>query len=350
MKKKLSFIALGLGGIFILFFCGLFVYYTHLFKITPAPDNAPEMHIAFSTNDAYAHPLGVALTSLLWHNRDTKVHLYVMNETLSQAKKDELTKIVAYFPNADLTFLSVYIPDEFARYFTYLVYLSKDTFSRILLPELLPHLDKILYMDADIVFNGNLLPFYQTDVQGNALAGAKDGQEERQKKHFAKYHLSRYICAGTLLLNLDYMRTHAVSKRLFDFLYANLDNPLIKWPDQDAINIELNNEILQVDDIWLSDARMTRGFDTVVMHYAGNPKPWKEDHFQGFYWNAYNNMRHRILTQKNPHRGMVWDYTWMKITQAVFIPATFFAEAVQAPLINYIAKPFLYPILDWFRQ
>lgn len=55
--------------------------------------------------------------------------------------------------------------------------------------------DKLLYLDADILFNRDVQLLYGTDVEGYEYAAARD--------HYGKYLISRnYINAGVLLLNL----------------------------------------------------------------------------------------------------------------------------------------------------
>ncbi len=317
-NKKILWIPVVLVALFGVVLVGVYRWNYIRFNVSPVLRDMPEIHVAYSTNDTYAEYLGVSVTSLLWHNRSARVHVYVLNETLSAENKAYLSKVVTYFPNADLTFLPVSVPDEFGVLLDYLTYLSKDTFSRIFLPELLPHLDKILYLDVDVVVNGSLLPLYQTDISDKALGAVVDLNENTMLFLLKKYNLKQYVCAGELLMNLKYMRENRVSKRLYDFLYDNLNNPTIRWADQDAINIVLEHEIKRLPGIWFADARQRRGFDTVVLHYAAC-KPWKVDHMQGFYWDAYANMTKRILDGQNPYPLLIWDYTWLKLKQAAFV-------------------------------
>lgn len=59
--------------------------------------------------------------------------------------------------------------------------------------------DKILYLDADILFNRDISLLYETDVTGYEYAAARD--------HYGKYLINpHYINAGVLLFNLSEMR------------------------------------------------------------------------------------------------------------------------------------------------
>lgn len=59
--------------------------------------------------------------------------------------------------------------------------------------------EKLLYLDADIMFNRDIHLLYDTDVSGYEYAAARD--------HYGKYLVRPdYINAGVLLFNLKYMR------------------------------------------------------------------------------------------------------------------------------------------------
>lgn len=59
--------------------------------------------------------------------------------------------------------------------------------------------DKILYLDADILFNRDIALLYRTDIDGYEYAAARD--------HYGKYLISPgYINAGVLLLNMREIR------------------------------------------------------------------------------------------------------------------------------------------------
>ena len=59
--------------------------------------------------------------------------------------------------------------------------------------------DKLLYLDADIMFNRDIHLLYDIDVEGYEYAGARD--------HYGKYLINpNYINAGVLLFNLKKMK------------------------------------------------------------------------------------------------------------------------------------------------
>ena len=70
--------------------------------------------------------------------------------------------------------------------------------------ELLP--GKLLYLDADILFNRDIRLLYNIDVDGFEYAAARD--------HYGKYLINpNYVNAGVLLFNLSYMRETGILKK-----------------------------------------------------------------------------------------------------------------------------------------
>ena len=78
-------------------------------------------------------------------------------------------------------------------------YCSPYTLLR-LLADLVPGMpDKLLYLDADILFNSDIMQLYDIDVTGYEYAAARD--------HYGKYLIHpNYINAGVLLFNMQQMR------------------------------------------------------------------------------------------------------------------------------------------------
>lgn len=84
--------------------------------------------------------------------------------------------------------------------------------------------DKILYLDADIMFNRDIHLLYDTDVEGYEYAAARD--------HYGKYLISpNYVNAGVLLFNLAEMKRTGLLERA----RALIKTKKLVFADQSAI-------------------------------------------------------------------------------------------------------------------
>ena len=124
---------------------------------------------------------------------------------------------------------------------------------RCMLPELLPDLSKIVYLDADIFVNTDIKELWEFDISDYCLAGVAD--EGVIKFHipnilykYPKIDRNQYFNAGVLCMNLRKIKQIGNLRDLVvEFL---VNNPEATYPDQDAFNVLFHNNILYLDSSW----------------------------------------------------------------------------------------------------
>ena len=103
-------------------------------------------------------------------------------------------------------------------------YCSPYTLIRLLADRLGQLPDKLLYLDADIMFNRDITLLYDTDVSGVEYAAARD--------HYGKYLIyPNYINAGVLLFNMKYMKETGI----FAKAREELRRKKLTFADQSAL-------------------------------------------------------------------------------------------------------------------
>ena len=247
------------------------------------------INIAFCINDNYVEQLIVVLWSIMKNlttGRD--VNVWIVSSDMSDASKNYLRKLRLGFKNLHLNFLDI-DAKELAQLPRTIDYISAETYYRYLLPNLLPNVDKILYMDADIVVNGDISPLYDTDLANCYIAGAGDSYIAaiNHKPQIGLDNSELYVNAGVLLMNLKQMRTDNIPQKLIDTT-KNMASK-VKYQDQDIINIVCRGKILEFDSIYNYTSHnilkeKSKYKHAVVIHYTGKNKPWLSD--------SNNPMRH----------------------------------------------------------
>ena len=103
-------------------------------------------------------------------------------------------------------------------------YCSPYTLLRLFI-DMIPEIpDKILYLDADIMFNREIELLYDTDIEGYEYAAARD--------HYGKYLINpNYINAGVLLFNMKMCKETGLFKKA----RALIKEKKLLFADQDAI-------------------------------------------------------------------------------------------------------------------
>lgn len=122
---------------------------------------------------------------------------------------------------------------------------------RIFLPELLPDVSRVLYLDADLLVLDSLAPLFELDLAGRHAAAVTNVFERWHLDHPAKIGLPDgvpYFNAGVLLLNLDEMRGDGCDLRLVE--YARAHSHELPWLDQDVLNLVLGAGRLSLPPRW----------------------------------------------------------------------------------------------------
>lgn len=143
------------------------------------------------------------------------------------------------------------------------------TLIRLVLPELLPDEERCLWLDVDTICNRDIGPLLDMDLAGNLVAMTEEPQ--RSRVPFA-YHNS-----GVLLMDLKALRKTGVWK---DWVRIVNTRPL-SAPDQDAINLRCQCQILQIPAVWNAAICTAQPAAARIIHFAGtrewgNKPLWRE--------------------------------------------------------------------------
>ncbi|NIZ19669.1 glycosyltransferase family 8 protein [Entomospira culicis] len=203
--------------------------------------------IAYAIDDGYAKILLAQLIALYEHaNPETIYDLYILNGKLTKSHREAIVGLVAELnAQAQVTFLDVSFAQQQA--IPDIAPWGRETNYRGLLPEFLPHIEKILYLDADTFVLGDLSHLMHLDLEGYLFAATADYFATNrnvielgvQENNFAIEPIVRtfgYINAGVLLMNLAYWRAHQLQAHFISLLNIIKEKKMNALPDQDVLN------------------------------------------------------------------------------------------------------------------
>ena len=162
-------------------------------------------------------------------------------------------------------------------------------YARLLLSSMLPDLNKVIYLDCDLVVCKDLQSLWETNVNYMAVAMAPDLWYQ-DKGTLSRLGINNnYLNSGVIVMNLDYWRKHDVQNRLLAYI-IDKGNELI-YNDQDALNAILQDERRQLPVKYnvtpyhyhknldnypkeMQEERQEAIIDPVIFHYLGKIKPW----------------------------------------------------------------------------
>jgi lipopolysaccharide biosynthesis glycosyltransferase len=122
---------------------------------------------------------------------------------------------------------------------------------RILLPDLLGSLDRVLYLDVDTLVLDALAPLWETDLAGNYLAAVSNVFQPNhihRPKNLGMPPGQAYFNSGVLLMNLELMRADGCTEALREC--ARTRGAELEWPDQDALNLVLGARRVPLHPRW----------------------------------------------------------------------------------------------------
>ncbi len=236
-------------------------------------------NIVFAINDGYIKQLCVTITSII--NNNKHIHFHVISSDLSQDSKNAILHLL--HNRHDLLIDFIELDNKIFKGLKLNIdYISVETYFRYVIADILPKIDKCLYLDADLIVNGKLDDFYNTDLGNNYCAGVKDLYIEmlNYKKNINFNSDDLYINAGVLLLNLSKMRKDKISDVLIKNTIKFSDK--IEFQDQDIINITFKNHIISCDSIYNFTSQnvideWSKHRRACIIHYTGKRKPWNAD-------------------------------------------------------------------------
>lgn len=155
---------------------------------------------------------------------------------------------------------------------------TKYVLYRLLFPYIIQE-DKLLYIDADAIVNGDITEMYNMDMSDNLLAGVPDcgagADQYNLKAQIGMAEDELYINAGVALMNLAKMR----ELKLAD-IWVNLANTKrFHCQDQDIWNLTCRGRIKELDlayNVSVSTGMDIEAENIKICHYAGwaHDKPW----------------------------------------------------------------------------
>lgn len=258
-------------------------------------------NVLVTINRGYVKHFYVMLTSLL-DNTVTAVNVYVMHDDLTEQDEEDIRNRFSTV-SFSFIFMEKFFCDGFptTKRYPYTVYY------RIFAPLLLPKtLDRILYLDCDLIVHNSIDEFYDGDFKGNLLiACSHAGAFLRliNKIRLGGKKNSVYMNTGVLLMNLPLLRksidleqvkayTRRCKRRLIlfdqDILYALFGHRVLR---ENTLRYNLSDRQIfwhnrfhckKITAEWLEE-------NNVIAHYIGRNKPWRKGYkgILGKYYHEY---------------------------------------------------------------
>ncbi|KAK7685779.1 hypothetical protein QCA50_011125 [Cerrena zonata] len=202
------------------------------------------IHIAITADSAYAKAAAVAMRSSVIHTPG-RITFYVADLGLSEQEKNLLRNSLP--EDHDVTVVFISLTDGIHTH-------AGQTWAKIDMIPALP-IERVLYLDADILVRGNLRELWDIDLQGKHLAAAPDVGYPMGPDSVSK---SPYFNAGVLLIDLTQTRLSFP-----ELCRLASDMQRTKYLDQDVLNTHFCGKWLPLSLEWNA-----QGLGTYVKYHT----------------------------------------------------------------------------------
>lgn len=213
--------------------------------------------IVFACSENFVPYLSVAIQSIVDNaSNDRRYDIIVLTRDLSPTSMVTLTRqtknanVGIGFLDVDAALGDIKLPHH--------GHFRPETYYRLLAPQLLPNVDKAIYLDSDLIVDSDIAELYDYDIQGFKLGATRDadtlGQIDGYDATVGPYLHDElgmddphdYFQAGVLLMNLAELRRTVTAQ---EFLSISTER-MWRWLDQDVLNKVVNGEYVRIPMKW----------------------------------------------------------------------------------------------------
>lgn len=250
--------------------------------------------IVFAFDNNLILPACICISSLMMNAKeDTFYDIFILHSSKNELEKNELNKLSATYKNCKIQYKIV--DNTFDNAFE-IRGITAATYYRLLIPELIPEYDKVIYADVDIIFRMDLSELYKTEIGDNYIAATRElgmNFTEDGRKYIDSMSclcIGNYIQAGFIVMNNKVILKDNVHCKFIEWSKKKL-----RFQDQDILNIVCKDRIYILpleynmtdysymlamrNRILIKDLFSEKNINLAVsngnIHYNGH-KPWKK--------------------------------------------------------------------------
>jgi len=266
------------------------------------------LNILVTLDSNYINPLKVMLKSLFLNNQNEEFYIFLLHSSI---KPEEMEDINGFITKNGHRFLPIEIKGGDFRDAPIVMHYTKEMYYRLLAFKYLPvDVNKVLYLDPDILIINNIRTLYDIDLSGWLYAAAYHNRipvKEINKFRLMEYEIEEYFNSGVLLMNLKMQREKIKEKDIFEFVARH--KSILILPDQDILNSLFAKKIKKLDEILYNyDTRYYRRIlskgnvsmdyiinNTIILHFCGKKKPWGKN-YSGEFYSLYKHYERLAMT------------------------------------------------------
>ena len=266
--------------------------------------------VAIASNDNYFMPATVCMYSIVERTKSF-VDFFILSDGITADHQQQMKNALKTFDNCRITFVDM-TQYDLSR-FPNLLHFSTSSYSRFFIPEICTQYDKVIYTDADCVFNGDIAELFAVNLENYGLAATVEEigasrkevfNHQLRKKIFSIDQSHLYFQSGNMIINCAYWRKHDITAKLVDKAIQYHDK--LVAADLDAFNMVFANNYKKLHFKYgatvhrynhtQGNQEMIEGFkNPVVIHYSGDIKPWNTSNV--LFYQEYHDVYVKVMRE-----------------------------------------------------
>jgi lipopolysaccharide biosynthesis glycosyltransferase/glycosyltransferase involved in cell wall biosynthesis len=264
----------------------------------------PVVPVVFAADINYVPMVTTTIYSMLVNaSKECFYDVYILEKDIGPYYGRLLDDFFSGFENANVRCVNVNGYVGKYNLHTSNEHISVETYYRFLIQKILPSYDKVIYLDSDLIVNGDVSELFSVDLGDNLIAAARDidylgnlNMNDGARMKYTREVLELvepydYFQAGVLVLNTAEMRKLYPFQKWLEIAAE----PKYIYDDQDILNAHCQGRVTYLDNEWnvmndccgrianvfshapaaVYDAFMAAYKRPKILHYAGFQKPWK---------------------------------------------------------------------------
>lgn len=254
------------------------------------------VNVCIASDNNYAPLIATTIASICF-NTTRQVKFWCLESGISDMNKRLIDSMHNRFKNFEIEYITIDRKqiDDFASKISTANHISPDTYSRLFIPDLFPKMQKMIYLDVDLIAIGDIGELYDIDLDRYELgAVAADYGVDKSKwfKNMEMHNAHQYFNAGVLLMSPMEMHNCGFLENISKI--ANKYSKYIVLGDQDLLNRHYNNDYLELPwrfnlttrflelELGHKDpahrAQMKEEYaNGVIRHFESCKKPWNAE-------------------------------------------------------------------------
>ena len=170
------------------------------------------VNLCFVTDDYYAMPTCITINSILKSkNKNTIYNVYILCKDISDYKRKKFMELNT--ETLEIKIIDINKEEDFSDFKIEGIPATPTAMYKFLIPDILNKLDRIIYLDGDIIVQEDLEELYNCNIGDNYIGAVKD-TNGIDYDFFGKKIYKYFFCFGVFFLEFFFFKKYKKKKKL----------------------------------------------------------------------------------------------------------------------------------------